>query len=212
MTASPFRSLRRKPVPKCESDGFTLIEMLVALFIFGLLSAGAILLLSFTLRAQDESRAELKELAGLRRFSAIMTTDLGQIAPRIWRDELGQQHAAFLGSNDISRGFAVMFVRRNAALANEDPRPSLQRVWYYFDGERLQRTSSRNVDGSVTWDTITLMEGVTRFRVRFRTIEGEWRSEWNPVSQTQIPAAVEVVVDSRRWSRLRQIFLVETPK
>jgi len=193
-----------------ETNGFTLIEMLVALVIFGLLSAGAVLVLSFSLRSAELSRDRLDDVASLRRLNAVFMSDLAQVAPRIWRDELGQRHAAFLGNFEGSGGFSAAFIRRDATVPDDSARPSIQKIVYFLDGENLRRTSFRNVDGSTAMETITLLKGVKRAQLRFRTRKGEWKGDWNPSSLVELPSAAELTIESGRWGRFRQLFVVGT--
>ncbi|HWT13108.1 MAG TPA: prepilin-type N-terminal cleavage/methylation domain-containing protein, partial [Allosphingosinicella sp.] len=78
-------------------DGFTLVEMLIALSIFGMLTAAGVALLSVTARTQETSDRLLAELGEIRRVGALLTADLAQAVPRIRRGADGRPRRAFAG-------------------------------------------------------------------------------------------------------------------
>ena len=117
-------------------NGFTLIEMLIALLIFGMITAAGVTLLTLTVRTQETSERLLDALGALRRTGALLSADLAQAAPRLHRNRDGQPLAAFIGGNGEA-GLVMGFVRRGW----EDDsafRSSLQRVEY-----RLRRRPAR---------------------------------------------------------------------
>jgi general secretion pathway protein J len=65
-----------------RNDGFTLVELLVALTIFAMLAATGVTLLSFSVRTQEAAGERLDRLAEIRRAGALLTSDLAQAAPR----------------------------------------------------------------------------------------------------------------------------------
>src|SRR5205085_250131 len=102
-----FRSLAGVPA----RNGFTLVEMLIALVIFGMLTAAGVTLLSLTVRTQETSDRLLDTLGTLRRTGALLNADLAQAAPRLHRNANGEQMAAFTGGNG-GEALLLAFVRR----------------------------------------------------------------------------------------------------
>src|SRR6185295_20001117 len=88
----------RVPAGRDMKRGFTLVEMLIALTIFGMLTAAGVALLTLTVRTQATSERLLDEVGELRRAGALLTADLGQAAPRISRDGDGRARPAFIGA------------------------------------------------------------------------------------------------------------------
>ena len=70
-------------------NGFTLIEVMVALLIFSIIATAGVALLSFSVRAQAASGAKLDDLGALQRTLSIMSADLAQATARPVRDEAG---------------------------------------------------------------------------------------------------------------------------
>lgn len=189
------------------TTGFTLVEMLIALVIFGIITAGGVALLSFSVRAEEMADRQLEALSAVRRSGALLTGDLAQAVRRSWRDNEGRPNAAFVGNRSNSQTLMV-FVR--AGWDNPDglPRASLQRVEYRFQGNRLIRIGFAHVDGSGAAQVATLMEDVERVTVRYREARGTWREDWTPSNPTELPTAVEVTAIVPRFGEVRQVFAV----
>lgn len=186
--------------------GFTLVEMLIALVIFGMITAAGVTLLTLTVRTRDLADRQLESVGALRRTDALLNADLAQAAPRIRRDGDGRPRPAFTGS-DGSEALLLAFVRRGW----EDGaifRSSLQRVEYRLLEGRLERWRYDSVDGEGRPVTMPLLEGVRRVQLRYRDRDGSWRERWDPTDPSRLPAAVELVSDSESQGQVRQLFLV----
>lgn len=188
-------------------NGFTLVELLVSLFIFGMLAAASVGLLSFSVRAQEAADARLDSLAEFRRAGALMTGDLAQAAARPTRDPAGRGRPAFIGSSGESNGLLLAFVRRGWENVDEAPRPSLQRVEYHLEGGRLERRGAPRLDGAATLSPTTVLTGVRSLRLRYRDKEGAWRERWDPTDPSELPHAVELAMDAQGSGQTRQLFL-----
>jgi general secretion pathway protein J len=190
-----------------RGNGFTLVELLVSLLIFGMLSAAGAALLSFSVRAQEAADERLGGLAALRRASALIAADLGQAAPRIHRDEAGAPRPAFVGGSGAGGALAIALVRRGWENVDAAPRASLQRVEYRLAGDRIERRAWPRVDGAAPAAPTILLDGVRRLRLRYRDRQGEWRERWDPTDPAELPVAVELVLDTEATGATRQLFL-----
>ncbi|HTU12263.1 MAG TPA: type II secretion system minor pseudopilin GspJ [Allosphingosinicella sp.] len=186
--------------------GFTLIEMLIALMIFGMITAAGVTLLTLTVRTQDSAERVLDELSTLRRTSALLNADLALAAPRIHRDGDGRPRPAFTGGNG-GEALLMAFVRRGWEDDNAF-RSSLQRVEYRLRDGRLERWRYDAVDGEGRAVAMPLLESVRRVQLRYRDREGNWRERWDPTDAARLPTAVEIVSDSEGQGEIRQVFLV----
>ena len=131
-----------------KGNGFTLVELLVALTIFAMLAAAGVGLLSFSVRAQDVAGQRLKTLAEVRRAGALLTSDLAQATARVSRDEAGAARPALLGGTGQGGALVLALVRRGWGNLDDADRPSLQKVEYRLVGSRLERLAYPRVDGS----------------------------------------------------------------
>jgi general secretion pathway protein J len=185
-----------------ESNGFTLVELMVSLMIFGMLSAAGVALLTFSVRAQEAAEFRLGHLSEWRRASTLMAADFGQAAPRVHRDQSGAPLSAFTGA-----ATSVGFVRRGWENLDGTQRPSLQRVEYRVAGGKLERVSWPRVDGSAPRAAATMLNEVKSIAFRYRVPTGEWRDRWDPEDADDLPLAVEMVAETEGNGTTRQLFL-----
>ncbi|QLC21287.1 type II secretion system minor pseudopilin GspJ [Parasphingopyxis sp. CP4] len=185
--------------------GFTLVELMVALFIFGIVSAAGVSLLRFSVDSQTASREVLTEMSSIRRMNAALTNDLGQIAPRPARDQAGARQNAFFGGGGADGDLLISFVRRGWSNYDGDARSSLQKVDYRLVDGVLERQAYPYVDGSEALPAAQLVSGVQTIALRYRS-EGEWRDRWDPTLATELPDAVELTVVIEGRGPVRQLF------
>jgi len=185
--------------------GFTLVEMLIALAIFGMLTAAGVALLSVTARTQEAVDRQLAEVGDIRRTASLLTADLAQTASRPHRDADGRPQIAFAGT-DGGGDMLMMFVRTGNDV--DAGLPALKRVGYRIAHGRLERLAFAAVDGSDAAVAVPLLDGVRQVRLRYRDRTGAWQPSWFPTDGTQLPVAVELVVDTAREGVVRQVFLV----
>lgn len=197
-------TVRRKP----GEQGFTLVELMVSLLIFAMLSAAGVALLAFSVRAQGSANERLGEVAQLRRLNAILTADLAQAVPRPYRDRSGSLQPAFTG-NAGAGAVALGMVRGGWSNPDLLPRASLQRVEYRLAADRLERVAWPHIDGAEPLPPAVLLTGVTSLRLRYRTA-GAWSDVWDIDLPTALPQAVEIVAQVDRIGPVRQLFLVGT--
>ena len=172
------------------SSGFTLVEMMVALFIFGMIATASVVLLRQSVEAEARSAVRLEEMGDLRRFSAIMAQDMTLMLPRPSRDPLGNDRVALMTGDGLLLGFSRQ-------VAQIDPQPgssSLQRVeWALADG-RLTRAIAPKADGAKTGAPVTILEGIEQARLRFRDKQGVWQTDWRPQRTDELPIAIELTL------------------
>lgn len=183
--------------------GFTLVEMLIALSIFGMLTAAGVTLLTLTARTQETSDRLLEEVSELRRTGALFNDDLAMAARRLWRDRDGRPRRAFAGGAGDGQDL-LMLVRRRG----EDDGGGVQRVGYRLRDGRLERLAFAHADGGGESVAVPLLDGVTALRLRYRDEDGQWETRWDHSDPTRLPRAVELVTDSERHGLVRQVFPV----
>ena len=114
--------------------GFTLLEMLIALAIFSLVSMTAGSLLFQAVEAQDVSVRLGDRLTDIERGLGRLSRDVAQYVPRQVRDEFGDANPSLL----LNPG-SLEFTRRGWANPADHPRSELQRVRYSAEGGALRR-------------------------------------------------------------------------
>ncbi|MBR9825933.1 MAG: type II secretion system minor pseudopilin GspJ [Alphaproteobacteria bacterium] len=134
-----------------KQAGFSLLEILVATFVFSLVTAIAVSLMVATMTAQEVNEDALERSAGLDRLRVVLREDFGQIANRSLRDEGGYtRRYSFAGDSDglvLPGGgetdeLLLSFARHGRANPGQiRPRSSLIYVEYFLDdGALIRRT------------------------------------------------------------------------
>lgn len=185
--------------------GFTLVEMLVALFVFGLLAAAGVGVMSFAVDNQAAVKEHMARLGDFQRARQLVKSDLEQAAVRRTRDEAGAAPRAAFGGGEGER--LLFLVRRGWDNPDEEPRASLQYVEYRLVGGRLERRARSALDGAPLGDPQVVLEGVEAARVAFLS-QGEWRAAWVPSTLAPLPQAVRLDLDLEGVGETSQLFLM----
>jgi general secretion pathway protein J len=197
------------PRPKIQV-GFTLVEILVALLILGIMSAlgfGTYRAARISAERTEESLQRTREVEfGMR----VILQDFSELAPRPVRDPLGQTATANLpalrassgagqssGVSGQSSGFAgqssgigssstSMMELTRAGWSNTagQQRSTLQRVSYALVGEILKRGYQTNLDTTNANKPVIqdLLTGVKSVQLRFLDQNLAWQNQWPPAA------------------------------
>jgi general secretion pathway protein J len=184
--------------------GFTLVEMLVALMIFGILAATGVVVMRSTLENQAGVRREVDRLAAFQRLRATLKADLGQAADRRTRGPDGAPAgAAFLGGEATGGAPMLALVRRGWENPDHRPRPSLQYVEYRLTDSRLQRQVRTALDGVPAGEPQVMIEGVEGAELAFYA-----RRQWAPVWMGPgLPEVVRLDLRLKGLGSVSQLFL-----
>lgn len=192
--------------------GFSLIEMLVALFIFALLSTASVAALAMTLDAKEnlgEASDYLGEFAIAR---SLLRSDVGQLSRRGVKDVYGTpQNASFWGGDADEDGTFLRFSRRGWQNYSAAPRASLQYVEYAWVGTRIVRRSRSYLDPTPDTPIFeqTILSGVRDVRVSF-FVNGLWQTSWaaapRAVPGGGLPKVVAIEIETTRFGVVRQLF------
>ncbi|MBF9152563.1 type II secretion system minor pseudopilin GspJ [Novosphingobium jiangmenense] len=186
-------------------NGFTLVEMLVALALFAVIATGALGLLRFSVDAELASRDKTESIANERRFLSVWTADMAQAVPRPSRDQSGTPRPAFEAN---SEGVLIRFTRSGWDNVDGAPRPGLQKVEYRITAKALVRAGYPYPDGAAPEAGADVLPLSSPPVVRFRTKDGNWRDRWDPQLSTELPVAIELLVPQRGLPPLRVVSLV----
>lgn len=196
-------------LPRSAENGFTLVELLVALFIFALLASAGVAILAFSVRAQAAASDRLDEIAGLGRVGAIVSADMAQVTPRATRNRQGDPLPAFDGVAVTNGDPFLSFVRTGWTNAEGAARASLQRVEYQLVDGRLERVPFAMLDGAEPITRSVLLDNIDRISVRYR-VDNDWMDVWQPTRAEALPRAMELTVRRRDGVEYRQLFLIGT--
>ena len=195
--------------------GFTLIEMLVAMAVFAIMSALAYGTLSQTLASAEILSARMDRLQSIQRTLRMVGQDFIQLAPRPVRNELGDGFGPAL-STSFDSGFALELTRGGWSNPIGMPRGTLQRAAYRLEENELVRYHWNVLDRTLSNQVIgvTLLDDVESVVFRFMQSNGEWTEQWPPGQNTGPrglrfrPRAVQLVltlIDEGEITRLIEV-------
>lgn len=193
---------------RSSESGFTLVELLVALAIFALMSVAGVTLLRSGSDTQLAVKARLEGLSRTSLLYNLLEGDLAQAVARPVRDSAGQPVPAFTRNDAGRAGQQFGLVRAGWSNFDDAPRAGLQRVGYLLDGKTLKRVSWPMLDGAAPGDAATLIENVTSLKLRFRDDKGEWRGDWTATDPHALPRAVELRITIGARPEHQMLFLV----
>lgn len=190
-------------------QGFTLVELLVAMAIFSLMSLMAYQGMQSVFTTREQTDAEAKRLQAIQMTFLYLQRDLGFISAREIRDEYGDNQAAFkLAEDGLYRMELSRDGYRNPA---QLPRSSLQRVAYSLADNTLYRLRWPVMDRAPDSQPIrrTLLTDVDEIIIRVLDEKDEWQHVWPSAAQGRIfPRAVEVTLSLKDWGRLSRLFML----
>jgi general secretion pathway protein J len=189
----------------CSAEhGFTLIELMIALFIFGMIATAGVSLLAFSVKAQEVTKARLADIGASERLSALLSADLAQVVPRISRDERGAPVPAFRSDRTVLIGYV-----RGGWGTSGTAHNGLQRVeWRLVEGQ-FRRATAEMADGPTNSEPSVMAADVAQVRLRFRTKDG-WRDRWDATQASAVPRALELTVIPKHGASLTRLFIVGT--
>ncbi len=200
-----------------RQEAFTLIELMIAVAIFALMTMFAYASVNQVIRARIVAAESLARLSDIQFMLRQLSLDLEQLHPRPVREELGDTLAPALIS-DLRRYNQLELTRAGWRNPLGAPRPSLQRVAYRLEDGELIRSHWNVLDRLQVNPPIefTLIEGVDTLEFRFMQDSGNWIDSWPdpdlpPASQPGArPRAIEVTLtfDDPRIGTLRRIIEV----
>lgn len=198
-----------------RSSGFTLIEVLVALAIFAILSV-----LAYQALGQSFSNAELlgermDRLRAIQQTMRILGKDLLQTVPRPVRDPL---LGSFVGAIRTEPGTEFALEVTHGGWPNPAglPRSTLQRATYRVDDGELHRLHWNVLDATLNNEPVVtvLLDNVDSLQFNYLPPGGEWTSQWPPFGVAGVqalrlrPQVVEVVLTLTDEGEIRRFFEV----
>jgi len=209
--------------------GFTLLELIIVIGIFGVFSVMAYGGLNTVLSTRAKIEQNLLRTEEYDRAYLRLRTDLQNAAPRPIRDGNGEEQPAF---GFDSFGQRVEFTRAGWQNLLSLPRPTLERVSYSleeseagdksrgarFQEKRLVRRSWYVLDRASQTKPVevTVLDRVQSVDWRFFDSTGQRAEAWPPSNGTPVPVgstfppptAVELTIITKDWGELKMMFRV----
>lgn len=191
---------------RIDRRGFTLVEVLVAVFIFALLMAAAYGSVNTLLRTRDGLARQNDRLRALQFAVGLMERDLRSAIARPVREGYGEREPALLGTRDV-------IALTHAGYANPlgQERARIERVGYAWRDHTLARVAFAVLDRTPASAPLTRdLLGDVR-RIGFRYFDGQqWREQWPPGATLPrplraLPRAVEFVIETDDLGTIQRV-------
>jgi general secretion pathway protein J len=201
---------------KRYQHGFTLLELLLALAIFSVMSIMAYQGLDSLFRVRERITDQTGQITELQRFFILFGRDVEQMVSRPVLDEEHRWQAAFWTGHDKegekeNPTLLLVFTRSGWRNPLGRPRSGLQRVAYLFEENTVRRRFWRDLDRAPdppVW-TVDVLTGVERVSLRFLGLKELWHERWPPPDLPNLdalPYAVEIVVEKEGWGKIRRVY------
>lgn len=170
-----------------QVKGFTLIELMIAILIFAMISTAAYKLFDSVSRAQQVTDGILDHLDEIQRALVVLEKDLFQVAPRPIRDEFGDRQKAIVAPG--TNGEILEFTRfgwRNPLL---EVRSNMQRVAYSLEEGELVRYYWPMLDRAPDPVQVrqVLLTDVHGVRLKLMDEKKRWLKTWPPQGGLSYP-------------------------
>jgi len=190
-----------------NKSGFTLIEILFALFIFSII---AILLsggLHSILQSQAVTEKKAAQLAKVQFALLLFSRDIEQTIDRPAVDVNGQL-SGFMGMPDDVKFTHTGLVNPN----NQLLRPTIQRVEYQFSQNKLFRITWPLPDQSAKSlsSKRLLLDNIEEFKFSWLDQAGFFHDTWPATTGTRdhLPRAVRLVMRLKKFGEITQLYLL----
>lgn len=200
---------------RCKSqNGFTLLELIIALAIFSIMSVMAYSGLKIVLDSKGITEKHATRLSELQTAMMFMQRDIEQIIARNIRDGFGDQQAPLIGAPFGNR--VMEFTRAGWRNPLGGPRSQLQRVGYTFEDGILSRVSWVILDRADEVQPLVrpLIDGVDKLTIRYyrNPNDSSGVDSWPSITSVQetgvLPVMVEVVMEFEDMGKIRRLFQV----
>jgi len=200
--------------------GFTLIEVLVSVFLLSVLAAFAYETLNYVRRSRETTAAAFDRTRGLELAVHTLVTDFEQVEPRPVRDLLGVSVLPALLADPRTTN-VVSLTRGGWPNPVGLPRGTLQRVNYRLDNGTLIREYRTVLDATLANSVVQreLLKGVKSVKIRYMDATGVWQEQWpaltaaaaasNALPVSSRPIAVEITLDLEDVGKIVRV--VELP-
>jgi len=192
---------------KPKQKGFTLLELLVAMVIFSLMSVMAYGGLSNVITGNEVIATQEKRLKELQRTMMFLERDIRQLVPRPRNTGFNQTKAKAFDYGLDSDGL-MEFTRAGNPNPIAIARSSLQRVRYDLEEKVLTRNSWALVDHiDLEPTSMKLLKDVESIELRLLDKKNEWQENWE--QEKEIPKAIEITIKHTNWGEIKRLIPVQ---
>jgi len=189
-----------------NNQGFTLLELVLAVALFSLVTAGAFAAINSLVNVRDAQLKVAEQLQQLQLLNHYLERDITQLIPRDVRSGGVNREPAVMGQSGLFRGTRVGWAN---PLGQQ--RSHMQRFQYRLQNNQLLREYWIHVDndGRLPDISTALLDEVRSLQIRYQNAARQWQNNWpvNNNSNTILPRAVETTIELTDGRRIRRVFL-----
>jgi general secretion pathway protein J len=188
-----------------RTRGFTLVEALLAIAIFGVISVLAYRATASLTEGEARLSAEATRWRTLEALFTRFEADIRQAIPRPVRVGNARE-PAWLGTLQGAQS-AVVFTRAGSEFFSE-PAPAGQRIGYRMREGTLEIVYWPHLDHTDSASPLVypLVDEVAAFRLDYLTRDGSWREIWPHFGEDEIPRAVRLTLTLADGARIDRWF------
>ncbi|RJG51616.1 type II secretion system minor pseudopilin GspJ [Motilimonas pumila] len=195
-------------LPVKPAKGFTLLEIMIAIAVFSVLSMAAYQVLQGVMRSDELSRNHSDDIKQLQRAMLIIEKDMTQMVARTIRNGGGPGESVIRAGKYIaeSESDGIDFVRLGwSNPKGQLPRSNLLRVAYRVREDKLERLYflyPDSISGQEP-ESQVLIEGVNSLKLRY------WKSSWQETwtEKDTLPAGVAFELELEKYGKISRLFL-----
>lgn len=192
--------------------GFTLIEILIALAVFAILSAMTALSMSHAFNTRERVSQQIDRLSEIDFSITRMNRDANQITARPVRDEQMRLKPAFIGQDNY-----MEFTRSGLTNPNAfEKRATLKRIAFLCNKNELVRRSFARLDSASAhaYEDKVLISHLKSCAFTYLTPQNQWSDQWLNITNTRqntpqsLPKAVQISLRLADLGKLSLVFVI----
>lgn len=198
-----------------RTQGFTLIEVLVAMSVFAVMTILAYMSLGQTLANADMLGERMDRLQAIQRTMRYLSNDLSAASPRPVRSELGD---TYMPAVMVSAANDFVLAVTHGGWSNPAglPRSTQQRSVYLLEDGKLYRVYYNVLDSTYSNNALSteILDRVESLEFRLLQDNGETTNLWPPsgaqglAAEIMRPRAVEIILTLEGEGEIRRIIEV----
>ena len=199
-----------------RTRGFTLLEVLVAVVIFGIISILAYGGYNQLIRQSEIVESSATRTRAIQSTVERMAEDFEMLEPRPIREPLGETLEPALRAGGTRVDTLLDLTRSGWTNPAGLTRSTLQRVTYRLMDNKLERAYWNALDRTLTTEptSAVLLDKVRTASFRFMDQNQTWHEQWPPLGYSGPdavrlrPIAVEVTLELEDWGKLVRLLEV----
>jgi len=198
---------------RTRAAGFTLVELLVAIFVFAIVSAIAMGGYNELVKQSDIASAGAARTRSVQAAVQRLVLDFTSLEPRPVREPLGDSIQPALRADARNSEQIAELTHSGWSNPAGVPRSTLQRVSYRLEDKKLMREYWVVLDRTLTGEpqSAELIDRVKTVGFRFMDGNRSWHEQWPPLGYSapdmgQLrPIAVEITLELEDWGEIKRI-------